>query len=220
MVATRHQPATVLAGLARRGSARRTELERALAEALDVIVPAVVTALVRRVDLTALVEQHVDLDRVVAGVDLDTAVQGVDLDAVASRLDVEAVVSRLDLTEIVRRQVDLDALVAGVDIDAVAARLDVEAVIHSIDLAGLANEVIAAVDLPEIIRESTGSVASDTLRGVRMQSISGDQALARAIDRLRRTRPAVPSQSGPAPGGEAESSRPSSGPVDGAGRAT
>ncbi len=83
---------------------------------------------------------------------------------------------RLDLTELVRERVDLDALVAGVNI---------EAIIRRIDLVALAEEVIAEVDLPEIIRESTGSVASDTIRGVRMQGISGDEALSRAVHRLR-----------------------------------
>jgi hypothetical protein len=51
-------------------------------------------------------------------------------------------------------------------------------------------EVMAEVDLPEIIRESTGAVASDTMIGVRMQSISGDEAIGRAMQRLRRRRPA------------------------------
>jgi hypothetical protein len=45
--------------------------------------------------------------------------------------------------------------------------------------------VIAEIDLPEIIRDSTGAMASDTLLGVRMQSISGDEAIARAMGRLR-----------------------------------
>ena len=71
---------------------------------------------------------------------------------------------RLDLTALVRERVDLDALVAGVDIDAIISR---------IDLGGLAEEVIAEIDLPEIIRESTGSVASDTIRGVRCRASRG-----------------------------------------------
>jgi hypothetical protein len=55
---------------------------------------------------------------------------------------------------------------------------------------GLAEEVIDAVDLPEIIRESTGSMASDTVRGARMQGIHADEAVGRAMDRilLRRSR--------------------------------
>ena len=53
------------------------------------------------------------------------------------------------------------------------------------DVVALARDVIAEIDLPEIIRDSTGAMASDTLLGVRMQSISGDDAIARAMDRLR-----------------------------------
>jgi hypothetical protein len=55
----------------------------------------------------------------------------------------------------------------------------------NLDVVALAEEVIAEIDLPEIIRDSTGAMASDTLRGVRMHSISGDDAIARAVDRLR-----------------------------------
>jgi hypothetical protein len=148
-------------------------------------VPLVAEALLRRIDLTGAVQRFVDLDEVVAGVDLDSVAKRLDIDAVARRLNLDAVVARLDLTTIVRDQVDLDALVATVDLDAAAARLDVDAVIERIDLVGLAEDVIAEVDLPEIIRESTGSVASETVRGVRMQSISGDQAIGRAVERLR-----------------------------------
>src|SRR6478672_2092077 len=97
----------------------------------------------------------------------------------------QEVLTRIDLTEVVRRYVDLDAIVAGVDLDAAAARLDVTAVIDRIDLVGIAEDVIEQLDLPEIIRESTGSMASDTIREVRMQGISGDEAVTRAIDRLR-----------------------------------
>ena len=59
------------------------------------------------------------------------------------------------------------------------------AVLSRIDLASLAEGVIAEVDLAELIRQSTGSVASDTVRGVRMQGISGDEAVGRAVGRLR-----------------------------------
>jgi hypothetical protein len=91
-------------------------------------------------------------------------------------LVVDEILRRVDLTEEIRLYLDLDRLVATVDLDAVIARLD---------LGGLAEQVIAAVDLPEIIRQSTGAVTSDTVRGVRMRSISGDDALGRAVNRLR-----------------------------------
>jgi len=91
----------------------------------------------------------------------------------------------VDVTPLVEQVVDLDGLVATVDVDAIIQRLD---------LASLVQEVIAEIDLPGIIRESTGSVASSTVQGVRMQSITGDEAIARAVDRLRRrkARTAVP----------------------------
>jgi hypothetical protein len=56
---------------------------------------------------------------------------------------------------------------------------------QNVDVVTLAEEVIAEIDLPAIIRDSTGAVASDTLLGVRMQSISADAAIGRAMDRLR-----------------------------------
>jgi predicted RNase H-like nuclease len=92
------------------------------------------------------------------------------VDAVAQRLDFDAILDRLDLTDIVLERVNLDLLVSEV--------------LGRIDLVGLAEQVIDAIDLPEIIRESTGSMASDTVRGVRMQSIAGDEAISRAVDRL------------------------------------
>ncbi|WP_051551492.1 hypothetical protein [Nocardioides sp. URHA0020] len=176
VVPARHQPGTWLLHAARRGAERRSWLEVELRALLDVLVPAIAQALLRRMDLTDVVRRHVDLDELVATVDLD---------GVAARLDLDAVVGRLDLDRIVRERVDLDGLVATVDIDAIAARIDIEAVIARIDLVGLAEDVIAEVDLPEIIRESTGSMASETVRGVRMQGITADEALGRAVDRFR-----------------------------------
>jgi hypothetical protein len=187
----------VAGGLVGTSHAALRPIRRELSRVLDMAVPAVLDEVLRRVDLTGTVRRYVDLDALVSGVDLDAAaarldvdaVAGrLDVDAVAARLDVEAVVDRLDLTRIVRERVDLDGLVAGVDVDAVAARLDIDQVIARIDLVGLAEDVIAAIDLPEIIRESSASVASDTVRGARMQGISADEAVGRAVDRLRHRR--------------------------------
>lgn len=58
-------------------------------------------------------------------------------------------------------------------------------VLKRLDMAGMAEGVIAEVDLAEMIRQSTGSVASDAVRGVRMQGISGDEAVGRVVARLR-----------------------------------
>jgi hypothetical protein len=60
-----------------------------------------------------------------------------------------------------------------------------EMVKQNVDVVTLAEDLIAEIDLPTIIRESTGAVASDTVVGVRMQGISADEAVGRAMDRLR-----------------------------------
>jgi len=88
---------------------------------------------------------------------------------------VNAVLDQIDLTELVITRVDLDRVVLHVDVDAVAARLD---------LLGLAEYVVDGIDLPKIVRDSTGSVASEGIRGVRMQSIEADEALAKFVDRM------------------------------------
>jgi hypothetical protein len=134
---------------------------------------------VSRLDLTSLVTSHVDLDAVIGGVDLDTVVAGVDLNAAVAHVDLDAVVGR----------VDLDAAVTGVDIDAIVQRLDIDAVIDRVDLVAIVDEVLAAIDLPAIIRESTGSMASETVRGTRMAGISVDDAISRSLDRYRLRRP-------------------------------
>ncbi|MFL6002130.1 MAG: hypothetical protein ACJ72P_04905 [Nocardioides sp.] len=77
-------------------------------------------------------------------------------------------------------------------VDELLRRIDLDAVIARVDLTKLADEVIASVDLPEIIRESTGAVSSEAVREVRMRGISGDEAVGRAIARLRPGRRGVP----------------------------
>ena len=49
----------------------------------------------------------------------------------------------------------------------------------------LTEEILNAIDIPEVIRESTNSVASEGVREVRMQSITADEAVARVLDRVR-----------------------------------
>jgi len=93
---------------------------------------------------------------------------------------VEQVLRRVDLTALVERHVDLDRLVAGVDLDAVVARMD---------LAALAEDVIATLDLPEIIRESTSAVSSEAVREVRMRGIAADDVVSRAVQRFGVRRP-------------------------------
>ncbi len=150
-------------GWRERGRTRARELADAELMAEDLVaalVPRIVTATLDQLDLTSIVRRRVDLDAVVRDIDLDAVATRIDLDAVAARLDV----------------------------DAVAARLNLDAVIERLDLAGIAQTVIDEIDLPEVIRRSTGSVASETVRGVRMQSIGVDRSIEGLVDRVLRRR--------------------------------
>lgn len=88
---------------------------------------------------------------------------------------VELVLEQLDLTALVRDNVDIDAIVTDVDIDAIIAR---------IDLIGLADQIIDGVDLPTIIRESTGTVTAEVMTDVRSQTARADDMISGFVDRM------------------------------------
>jgi hypothetical protein len=218
------RPGRWLDAINREGEARREALGVEMSRRLDVLVPVVLDQVLRRAHLTDVVLRYVDLNRAVSAVDLDAAAARLDVLRVLDRIDltkvvlervdldaiVQRVLDRMDLTALVLERVNLDALIQAfldrIDLTAVVLRrVDLDAVIQAaldrIDLVALAAEVIEGVDLPEIIRESTGSMASDTVQGVRMQGIVADEAVGRALDRflLRRARrstraPAAPGE--------------------------
>jgi len=168
---------------------KHVDLDR-IAAALDL------DAAVARVDLDAAVAR-VDLDAAVARVDIGAIVDRIDLDAVAARIDIEAIAARLDLDQLaagldvsaVVDRVDLDAVAARLDADRVVARVDLDAVVARLDLVGIAQSVIDAIDLPEIVRESTGALSSDAVRAVRAESRRADDRVAGMFDRLLRRSP-------------------------------
>jgi hypothetical protein len=117
-----------------------------------------------------------------------------------------AAVVRLILTRVpgvadaVLDQLDLTALVAErVDINALAAQVDAIAFLDRIDPDALTRYLVEELDLPAIIQSSTGSIMSDAVHDVRMQSISADERLSRAVDamllRRRARRTAAPEAS-------------------------
>ena len=150
-----------------------------------------VDAVVARVDLDAVLDRvdvdaiaaKLDLDAVAARLDLDTLVDKVDVSRVIDRVDLDAIVARVDLDRAVGR-VDLDAVVARVDLDRAVDRVDVDRVIARTDLAGLARYVVQEIDLPGLLRASTGSVSSEMVRSVRDQGADADRAVERIVDRL------------------------------------
>jgi hypothetical protein len=141
---------------------------------------------VSRVDIDAIIKR-IDVDAIVDRVDIDAIVERVDIDAIAKRIDVDAIVDRVDIDAIAKR-IDLDAIMERVDINAIVSRVDVDAIVRRLDLVDLADEIVNGIDLPEIIRQSSGAMASDAVLDARMQSIDADVAIARLIDRILRRR--------------------------------
>jgi hypothetical protein len=178
LIDKRLHPARAVDLLADRGRRARLDAGEELRRLVAAVVPAVLQEVLNTVDLNAIVRERVDIDDVVRRVDLDAIVDRIDLDIVAKRLDVDAVADRIDLDRIADR----------LDLDKIVARVDVDAVIDRVDLVALAEQVIDGIDLPEIIRESSGSMASEVVRDVRIQSIEADERVAHIIDRLLRRR--------------------------------
>lgn len=78
---------------------------------------------------------------------------------------------------------ELDAMMGAVA-NNVAARIDVDAIIARIDLGGIARRLIDEIDLPEIIRASSGTMASETVLGMRMQGIEADDRVRSVVDKM------------------------------------
>ena len=108
-----------------------------------------------------------------------TVIDAIALRGAARRVQVaqavDQVLARVDIAAIVTRHVDLDKVVRAVD---------VQAVLDQVDLVAVVEEVLAAIDLPAIIRDSTGSLTSETVRSARMTGISADDAISRSLERL------------------------------------
>jgi hypothetical protein len=188
----RLHPARVVEALADRGREARTSTDGDLNQMIAAVVPPVVDQVLNSLDLTALVRERVDIDTLVSTVDvaaivdrldIDAIVREVDIDAIVRQVDIAAIVDRVDIDAIAKR-IDLDAIVERIDLDAIVSRIDLDAIVDRVDIVGLAEEVVNGIDLPEIIRESTGTMASEVVRDARMQSIVADVTIARLVDRI------------------------------------
>jgi hypothetical protein len=105
--------------------------------------------------------------------------------AVIAEVDVDAVVARADLDRIVDR-LDMDRIAERIDVDAIAARLDIDAVVARVDLPGLTEQVLDEVDIDEIIRQSSGTMAAETVDALREQGMRADHLVNRIVDRILR----------------------------------
>lgn len=203
-----------LGALDERWRERRPRDEEAAAAFLRLLIPQVVDAAVDQVDLNELVATRVQPDRIIDRVDLDRVVGRLDLDAIVNRLDIDRILERVDLRAVVERvpveeivsRLDVDAIVARVDLDQVVGRIDVQAVadtldlqalVRRLDLTAIAREVIEELDLTAIIQEAMGSMTTETVGGIRVQSMNADRAISRLVERLLRRPAGDAPESGP-----------------------
>jgi hypothetical protein len=162
-----------LDGWAARGLAEQRRAQAVAVNAVRTLIAELATAVL----------DEIDLDEVVARVDLDRIVARVDLNQIAARLDLDAIVGRIDVDAIVSR-VDVDAIAGRLDLDAIAGRLDLDAIVARVDIPGLTEQVIDEVDLGEIIRESSSTMASETVDALRVQGMRVDGLVSRIVDRI------------------------------------
>jgi hypothetical protein len=113
----------------------------------------------------------------------DAVLDEIDMDAVVARVDLDAIIDRIDVDAIAAR-IDLDAIAARIDLDAIVARVDIDAVLARVDLPELTEQVIEEVDLGEIIRESSSTMASETVDALRVQGMRVDGLVSRVVDRI------------------------------------
>jgi hypothetical protein len=113
------------------------------------------------------------VDALVAEI-VDAALDHVDLTSLAlERIDVNRLLDAMDVNSIVDR----------VDVDALAERVDLDALVQRLELVRIAQQVIDELDIGEIIRDSTGSMATETVEGIRVQGMNADRFVSRLVDR-------------------------------------
>jgi hypothetical protein len=115
------------------------------------------------------------IDRV-AGAVVPVVTRSVDADELIQRIDVDGVLDR----------VDVNALLDRIDVDRLLDRLDVNAVVQRVDIQALADRA----HLGDLISQSTGQVAENTLDLLRRQLVGLDTVAIRLVNRVLRRDPA------------------------------
>jgi hypothetical protein len=105
----------------------------------------------------------------------------------AGVVELVGALDRVDVQRLVDR-VDVDELAGRIDLDALLARVDMDAVVRRLDIAAVAREALDAVDIGEIVRESTATIGTDIVDDIRLQAIRADRLLARWADAVLRRR--------------------------------
>jgi len=142
---------------------------------LDVVSP---DEIVERLDVNAVVER-VDIETALERIDVDALLERVDIDRLLARIDINVLLARVD-TDLLLARVDVEMLLARVDVNRLLDRVDVDAVMERVDVERL----VQRAGIPDIVAESTGSVAETVLDMLRRQLLGLDVVLTRAIMRV------------------------------------
>ena len=141
---------------------------------LRTVIKAVVDAALSEVDITKIVVDHVDIDKIAENIDVDKIAERGSLEPIIDRVDVDEIASRLDVKAVIDR----------LDLDGIVDTVDLERQVNRIDLVKIADQVIEGVDLPQMIRESTGSLSTEAVHGARVQGVQAHDAVAGFVGRL------------------------------------
>jgi hypothetical protein len=150
------------------------ERQQAADEELRATFQRAVDTLLGQLDLTTLVLDHLDIQRVAAAVDIQSMVADLDMDELVGRLDMNRLLDRIDM----------DRLLDRIDMERLTARIDVQALLDRVDLPAVASDVIEDLDIPQVIREATADTATEGVRDVRLRGVEADRAIRRAVDRI------------------------------------
>jgi hypothetical protein len=89
---------------------------------------------------------------------------------------VENLLDRIDLTQLVIERVDVDKIIE--------TRVDIDGIIERADVVSVASDIIHQLDLPEIIRESSSTMGTETIEGLRVRGMDADRSLSRLVDKV------------------------------------
>ena len=111
----------------------------------------------------------------------------------ADAREARSIVTRVEpvLTSVLERIigiVPIEAILARVDVNALVGQVDVGALLARMDLGTIITDVLAQIELGDLISDSTSSIATDARDAVRVQAMSVDGGLAQVVDRVLRRR--------------------------------
>ena len=107
------------------------------------------------------------------------------LERVVEVLPIDRLLERVDIDALIRR-VDVDALIGRVDVDGIVARVDIDGIVGRVDLQRIVADVLAGIEIGDLIHDSTNSIVTDARDTVRGGAASVDGTLARIVDRIVR----------------------------------